>query len=208
MYFWFWCSHLSLCGIWRRLRVCLGFEAKNQIASWPTSVTLLDHHCQGSVKWFVNWLSCQYHIFSVICHTILFYFIIVVFCRLQLCVTAVECDHRSFVLLQKRSRTLVWLGIKCKPMSRYNKLQNLYTKEIFQKVPETSTRSRHRLDFPTCTCTECHLCFIIKPENQTLQGNLVSATTWTNHLRQDQLAITLATNEVLYLSSTSLLIIY
>jgi len=143
----------------------------------------------------------------------LFYFILLLLyfanlLRLHLCVTAVECDHGSFVLLQKRSRTLVWLGIKCKPMSRYNKLQNLYTKEVFQKVPETSTKSRHQLDFPTCTCTECHLCFIIKPDNQTFQGNLVSATTWTNHLRQDQLAITLATNEVLYLSSTSLLIIY
>ena len=31
-------------------------------------------------------------------------------------------------------------------MSRYNKL---YTKEILQKVPETSTGSQHQLDFPT-----------------------------------------------------------
>ena len=63
---------------------------------------------------------------------------------------------------------------------------------------------------PQVICT-CHLCFIVTPDNQTFQGNLVSATTQTNHLRQDQLAITLATiatDEVLYFGSTSLLIIY
>jgi len=35
-------------------------------------------------------------------------------------------------------------------MGRYAELQNLYTKEIFQKVPENSARSRRWLDFPTC----------------------------------------------------------
>jgi len=63
-----------------------------------------------------------------------------------------------------------------------------------------------------CTCTKCCLCFIITPDNQTFQDNLVSKpTTQTNHLRQDQLAInsaTMATDEVLYFGSTSLLIIY
>jgi len=44
-----------------------------------------------------------------------------------------------------------------------------------------------------CTCTRCRLCFVITPDNQTFQGNLVSATTQTNHLKQDQLAITSAT---------------
>ena len=47
--------------------------------------------------------------------------------------------------------------------------------------------------------------FFITPDNQTFQGNLVSATTQTNHLKQDQLAIT--TSEVLYFSLISILII-
>jgi len=34
-------------------------------------------------------------------------------------------------------------------MSRYNESQNVYIKEIFQKVPENSAGSRPRLDFPT-----------------------------------------------------------
>ena len=34
-------------------------------------------------------------------------------------------------------------------MNRYNELQILYTKERFEKVPETSTGSRRRFDFPT-----------------------------------------------------------
>ena len=58
------------------------------------------------------------------------------------------------------------------------------------------------------TCTKCCLYFFIIPDNQTFQGNLVSATTWTNHLKQDQLAITtMVTSEVLYFSLISILII-
>jgi len=55
-------------------------------------------------------------------------------------------------LSQKPSRTLVWLGIKCIPLQTNDQIQqitNLYTKEIFQKLPETSTGSRCQLDFPT-----------------------------------------------------------
>jgi len=36
-----------------------------------------------------------------------------------------------------------------KPMSISNDLQKLYTKKIFQKVPETSTGSWRWLNFPT-----------------------------------------------------------
>ena len=46
-------------------------------------------------------------------------------------------------------------------MSIYNELQNLYTKEILQKVPGYSAGSQRRLDFPTggtfgC-CTTIHI---------------------------------------------------
>jgi len=50
---------------------------------------------------------------------------------------------------QKRSCTLVCLGIKRIPMSRCNGLQILYIKKRFEKVTETSTGSRRRLDIPT-----------------------------------------------------------
>ena len=56
-----------------------------------------------------------------------------------------------------------------------------------------------------CTCTKWRLYFFITPDNQTFQGNLISATTRTNHLKQDQLAIT--TSEALYFSLISILII-
>ena len=59
-----------------------------------------------------------------------------------------------------------------------------------------------------CTCTKWRLYFFITPDNQTFQGNLISATTRTNHLKQDQLAITtMVTSEVLYFSLISILII-
>jgi len=62
-----------------------------------------------------------------------------------------------------------------------------------------------------CTCTRYCLCFVITLDNQTFQGNLVLATTWTNHLKQDQLAVTpaiMAISEVPHFGSTSLLTIY
>jgi len=50
--------------------------------------------------------------------------------------------------------------------------------------------------------------FFITPNNQTFQGNLVSATTQTNHLKQDQLAVTtITTSEISYFSLISVFII-
>ena len=66
-------------------------------------------------------------------------------------------------------------------------------------------KCHHRLSVLVQNATSI---FFITPDNQTFQGNLVSATTWTNHLKQDQLAITtMVTSEVLYFSLISILII-
>jgi len=48
-----------------------------------------------------------------------------------------------------------------------SQLQNLYTKEIFQKVPEHLAGSRHRLDFPTCETIES--CISLSYESVLLQ---------------------------------------
>jgi len=48
---------------------------------------------------------------------------------------------------------LVWFGIEIIPLQTseyiYNELQNSYTKEKFQKVPENPAGSQHWLDIPT-----------------------------------------------------------
>ena len=83
-------------------------------------------------------LSCQIQ-YTVSYVTLFYYYYYCIFLRLQLCVPAVKCDHRSFVLAQNAiSVSLLYLTTK-----------------------------------PS-------------------KAILVSATTWINHLRQDQLAITSA----------------
>jgi len=64
---------------------------------------------------------------------------------------------------------LSWKSIfYCKPVSIYNELQILYTKERFQKVPETSTGSQRRLDFPTALAyVECS---IVKREQKLVES--------------------------------------
>ena len=131
--------------------LCANFGC--QMMGWNRHATVRPyHHGQTAVKWshkvccqvicqLVCQLSCQiqYTVSYVTLFYYYYYYYCCIFLRLQLCVPAVKCDHRSFVLAQNAiSVSLLYLTTK-----------------------------------PS-------------------KAILVSATTWINHLRQDQLAITSA----------------